>query len=211
MGSLREILPDVFTVPSNGRKGFGFNLFVRRPAGNLMLDASRVGLLTDAYGVLEAAGGVKAVIASDRHMADRKTDGLRERFGAVVYASAIEAAALANRAVVDVALPFEPTVIEGDVALIPTPGHTPGQFTCLIEVGGARLLFTSDFVYRAGGRWAPGNPSRRKMRASFDRLRPLRFDYVVPWRSYDEPEDFVRVEGPIDAMVDEMIAACDRP
>ena len=27
MGSLREILPDVFTAPSNGRKGFGFNLF----------------------------------------------------------------------------------------------------------------------------------------------------------------------------------------
>ena len=211
MGSLREILPDVFTAPSNGRKGFGFNLFVRRPAGNLMLDASRVGLLTDAFDELEAAGGVKAVIASDRHMADRKTDELRERFGAIVYASAIEAEALAHRAIVDVALPFELAVIEGDVALIPTPGHTPGQFTCLMEAGGARLLFTSDFVYRAGGHWAPGNPSRRKMKASLERLRPLRFDYVVPWRSYDEAEDFFRVEGSIDAVVDEMIAACTRP
>jgi glyoxylase-like metal-dependent hydrolase (beta-lactamase superfamily II) len=46
-------------------------------------------------------------------------------------------------------------VIEGDVQLIPTPGHTAGQFSALAEVGGHRVLFTADFVYRSGGDRAP--------------------------------------------------------
>jgi hypothetical protein len=38
--ALREVLPGVFLVPQNGRKGFGYSHFVKRPAGNLILDAT---------------------------------------------------------------------------------------------------------------------------------------------------------------------------
>ena len=101
------------------------------------------------------------------------------------------------------------TTIEGDVQLIPTPGHTPGQLSTLAKVGRARILFTADFVWRERGRWRPGNPSRKKMRASFEGLRDLRFDYVVPWTAYDQTELFVRIED-VGETVDEMIAACPR-
>jgi len=40
---MRDVLPGVFLVPQNGGKGFGYSHFVQRPAGNLILDASRVG------------------------------------------------------------------------------------------------------------------------------------------------------------------------
>jgi glyoxylase-like metal-dependent hydrolase (beta-lactamase superfamily II) len=107
-------------------------------------------------------------------------------------------------------LPSERTVIEGDVQLIPTPGHTAGQFSTLVEVGGARVLFTADFVWRENGRWRPGNASRKKMLKSFEGLRDLKFDVVAPWTSYAQTELYVPI-GSVDQTVDEMIAACPKP
>jgi glyoxylase-like metal-dependent hydrolase (beta-lactamase superfamily II) len=210
---MQQVLPGVFIVPCNGRKGFGYAHFVRRPAGNLVLDTDRAVSMSDAFPAIEAAGGVKAVVVSDRHLGGKGSTEVAERFGASVYASAIEAQAMAHRthAVrIDHALPLERATIEGDVQLIPTPGHTEGQFSALAEVEGARCLFTADFVYRKDGAWVPGNPSRKKMLHSFEGLRDLEFDYVVPWTSYSQAELFVPVED-VNATVDAMIAACGKP
>lgn len=87
---MQEVLPGVFVVESNGRKGYGYNHFVTRPSGNLILDAGRVGLMTDRFGELGEKGGVQAILISDRHLGDKKTDQLREHFGAPTYASQIE-------------------------------------------------------------------------------------------------------------------------
>jgi glyoxylase-like metal-dependent hydrolase (beta-lactamase superfamily II) len=210
---MRQVLAGVFLVPQNGGKGFGYSHFVRRPAGNLILDASRVGSLSDAFDEIEQAGGVKAAVISDRHLGGASTNQIAERFGAAIYCSAIEADAMGHRVGqvrVDHALPFERTVIEGDVLLVPTPGHTAGQFSTLAPAEGARILFTADFVWREAGRWRPGNHSRRKMAASFDGLRDLAFDVVVPWTGYDQTELFVEVTD-VGATVDAMIAACPKP
>jgi len=101
-------------------------------------------------------------------------------------------------------------VVEGDVLLVPTPGHTAGQFSTLVEVGGARVLFTADCVWREGGRWRPGSSSRKKMRAAFEGLRDLKFDVVVAWTGYSQTELFVPITS-VDQTVDEMIAACRKP
>ena len=210
---MREILPGVFAVPQNGMKGFGYSHFVRRPAGNLILDAMRNTSLSESFDAIEAAGGVTAVVISDRHLGGPSTNQIAERFGATVYCSAVEADAMghrANQVRIDHALAFERTVIEGDVQLIPTPGHTEGQFSTLAEVEGRRILFTADFVYRSGDGWRPGNLSRRKMLKSFEGLRDLAFDHVVPCTNYAREEFFVPVES-VDAVVDEMIAACTKP
>ena len=210
---MREILPDVFLVPQNGGKGFGYSHLVRRPAGNLVLDASRVGSLSDAFEAMAERGGVKAVVISDRHLGGVSTNQIAERFGAAVYCSEIEAAALSGRAEkvrIDHLLPFVRTRIEGDVDLIPTPGHTPGQFSTLVEVAGTRVLFTADFVWREDGQWRPGSPSRKKMAASFEGLRDLAFDVVAPWTGYGQTETFVPVTS-VDATVDAMIASCSQP
>jgi glyoxylase-like metal-dependent hydrolase (beta-lactamase superfamily II) len=96
------------------------------------------------------------------------------------------------------------------VQLIPTPGHTAGQFSTLAEAEGRRVLFTADFVYRWGGSWRPGNLSRRKMLKSFEGLCDLAFDRVVPCTSYARDEYFVSIAS-VDAAGDEMIAACTKP
>jgi glyoxylase-like metal-dependent hydrolase (beta-lactamase superfamily II) len=207
------VLPGVFLLPQNGGKGFGYSHFVKRPSGNLILDASRVGSLSDTFDWLEGQGGVAATVISDRHLGGASTNEVAARFGATVYCSVIEAGAMGhrvNQVRIDHALPFERTTIEGDVLLVPTPGHTAGQFSTLVEVGGTRILFTADFVWRANGQWRPGNASRKKMRAAFEGLRDLRFDVVAPWTSYAQTEFYVPVAS-VDRAVDEMIAACPKP
>jgi glyoxylase-like metal-dependent hydrolase (beta-lactamase superfamily II) len=210
---MQEVLPGVFLVPQNGRKGFGYSHFVKRPAGNLNLDASRVGSISDAFDELEAQGGVKAAVISDRHLGGASTNQIAERFGATIYCSAIEADAMGHRVNsvhIDHVMVFERVTIEGDVRLIPTPGHTAGQFSTLVEVAGAPILFTADFVWRVDGRWRPGSASRKKMVKSFEGLRDLDFDCVVPWTSYTQTEIFVPIDS-VDAAVDEMIAGCSEP
>ena len=210
---MREILPGVFVVPQNGAKGFGYSHFVRRPAGNLVLDAMRNTSISESFDAMAAQGGVAAVVISDRHLGGPSTNQIAERFGARVYCSAIEADAMGrrpNQVRIDHALAFERTVIEGDVQLIPTPGHTEAQFSTLAEVGGRRILFTADFVYRSDAGWRPGNLSRRKMLKSFEGLRDLEFDHVVPCTSYSREEFFVPIAS-VDAAVDAMIAACTKP
>jgi glyoxylase-like metal-dependent hydrolase (beta-lactamase superfamily II) len=211
--ALKPVLPGVFLVPQNGRKGFGYTHFVERPAGNLILDASRVGSISDAFDEIETLGGVKAAVISDRHLGGASTNQVAERFGATIYCSAIEADAMGHRVNgvhVDHALPFERTTVEADVLLVPTAGHTAGQFSTLVEVGGARILFTADFVWRENGRWRPGNKSRKKMLKSFEDLRDLKFDCVVAWTGYAQTELFVPIAS-VDAAVDAMIAACPKP
>jgi len=211
--AMQEVMSGVFLVPQNGNKGFGYSHFVRRPAGNLLLDASRVGSISDSFDELEAMGGVAAAVISDRHLGGVSTNQIAERFGARIYCSRIEAEAMGHRtnAVhIDHVLPFERTTVEGDVLLVPTPGHTAGQFSTLVEVGGARVLFTADFVWREKGKWRPGNSSRKKMKASFEGLRDLAFDHLVPWTGYAQTELFVPIPS-VAATVDEMIAACPKP
>jgi glyoxylase-like metal-dependent hydrolase (beta-lactamase superfamily II) len=210
--AMRDVLPGVFLLPQNGGKGFGYSHFVKRPAGNLILDASRVGSLSDSFDELEGQGGVKAAVISDRHLGGASTNEIATRFGATIYCSAIEANAMGHRkngVHIDHVVSFERTMVEGDVQLIPTPGHTAGQFSTLVEVGGSRILFTADFVWREAGRWRPGNGSRKKMRPAFEGLRDLAFDLVVPWTSYAQTELFVPIHS-VDSAVDEMIAACPR-
>jgi glyoxylase-like metal-dependent hydrolase (beta-lactamase superfamily II) len=210
---MQQVLPGVFLVPQNGRKGFGYTHFIKRASGNLILDASRIGSISDAFDELEAAGGVKAAVISDRHLGGPSTNQIAARFGATIYCSAIEAAAMGHRTnavTIDHALPFERTTVEGDVLLVPTPGHTAGQFSTLVEVEGRRILFTADFVWRVDGKWRPGNNSKKKMAKSFEGLRDLQFDHVVPWTSYTQTELFVPIPS-VDEAIDAMIAACPKP
>ena len=41
-----------------------------------------------------------------------------------------------------------------EVYTLPTPGHTPGSVTYLVDVDGARIAFSGDLVYGDGKVWS---------------------------------------------------------
>lgn len=205
---MQEVLPDLFVVPANGLKGYGFSHLVKHPKGNILLPRLKATSLSGSFDDIAAQGGVRNVLISDRHFGGPGCREAADHFKATLYASKIEAEAVHDKCRVDVELPFKEQKIDGYIEAIPTPGHQPGQFSYLITIGKKRCLFTGDFMYRSNkGQWIPGNRSRAKMQASFDTVRKLKFDYVVPCADYDAPDSFVAVKS-IDRVVDEMEASC---
>lgn len=205
-----EVLPDIYVVLANDRKGFGYSHFVRRTSGNVLLPRLKQTLLTDAYDEMEAAGGVSLVLISDRHFGGPGCRRCGAHFGAPLVASSVEARAIGTRCKVDIALPFEPQTIDGtDIEAIPTPGHTAGQMAYLIPVQGKRCLFAGDFAYRSGGAWRPGSKSRRAMMRGFAALEGVAFDYYVGCADYGEETSFVAATS-IDELAQDILSACTR-
>jgi glyoxylase-like metal-dependent hydrolase (beta-lactamase superfamily II) len=75
-------------------------------------------------------------------------------------------------------------LLDDDLEVIPTPGHTAGATTFLWDSGGHRALFTGDSIYLAGGEWVAamlGSSDRDAYLASLELIRELDFDVLVPW------------------------------
>jgi Metallo-beta-lactamase superfamily len=75
-------------------------------------------------------------------------------------------------------------MIDDDLEVIPTPGHTAGTTTYLWDNGIHRYLFTGDFIWVEGGEWkavvlSPG--LRADYLDSLALVRDLDFDVLVPW------------------------------
>lgn len=207
-----EVLPQIYVIPANGQKGFGYSHFVRLPAGNVLLARLNKASLSDAFADLGDAGGVRWVLVSDRHFGSPGCREVADRFDASLVASKIEAGAIAHRCRFDETLAFERQQIGdgGDIEAIPTPGHTKGQMAYLITVDGSRCLFAGDFAYRTKGKWRPGNKSRRVMSKGMENLRDVEFDYYIGCADYGESDSFVRVSHGIDDVADDILAACTR-
>jgi hypothetical protein len=208
---MQEVLKNVFVVPANQRKGYGYSHFIVHPNGNILIPRLKTTSLSDSFPDLAGVGGVRMVLITDRHFGGPGCREAASHFEAKLYASDIEAEQIKAKCPVDIELSYEQQNIGGFIEAIPTPGHTSGQFSFLIPVGGKKLLFTGDFIYRSGGKWIPGNRSRKKMSASFERLRTLKFDFIVGCADYDEPVSFVAAGASADALIDEMIASCTGP
>ncbi|MDR3473062.1 MAG: MBL fold metallo-hydrolase [Devosia sp.] len=76
--------------------------------------------------------------------------------------------------------------IDGDIEVIPTPGHTPGTTMFLWDNGEHRLLFPGDAIWVQGGEWKAvllGDSDRKTYLASLSLLLDLDFDILVPWGS----------------------------
>ena len=107
----------------------------------------------------------------------------RQRFGAVLHASAAEADAVAKVQAPDVTF-TERHVDANGVEVIPTPGHTPGS-TCFLVSGvdGLTYLFTGDTLFRDDrGRWRAGYlpfSDAEDLLASLDVLAGLEPDLVA--------------------------------
>ena len=75
-------------------------------------------------------------------------------------------------------------VLDEDLEVIPTPGHTPGATAYLWDSGAHRLLFTGDTIYLDDGEWTAAvlaSSDREAYVASLELIRELDFDILVPW------------------------------
>jgi hypothetical protein len=78
----------------------------------------------------------------------------------------------------------ERRTIDGDLEVIPTPGHTSGTTSYLWEDGTHRFLFTGDFIWTEHGEWKAVLLDPGQRQAYLDSLaivRDLDFDVLVPW------------------------------
>jgi glyoxylase-like metal-dependent hydrolase (beta-lactamase superfamily II) len=95
----------------------------------------------------------------------------------------------ADAAAVETALHVRATfsrrhALDGDLEVIPIPGHTPGSTAFLWETGGLRVLFTADSLYLRGEEWVAAvlaSSDRGAYLQSLELLRGLEFDVLVPW------------------------------
>ena len=75
-------------------------------------------------------------------------------------------------------------MIDDDLEVIPTPGHTPGTTSYLWDSGKHRFLFTGDSLWVEYGDWKAVVLGGSDRSASLDSLRligDLDFDVLVPW------------------------------
>ncbi len=75
-------------------------------------------------------------------------------------------------------------MIDDDLEVIPTPGHTPGTTSYLWDSGTHRFLFTGDFLWVEHGEWKAvvlGSSDRAASLDSLRRIGDLDFDVLVPW------------------------------
>jgi glyoxylase-like metal-dependent hydrolase (beta-lactamase superfamily II) len=121
-------------------------------------------------------GGIRAQYLNHWHEAT---------FGAgFVDAPLVIHAADAPRVERPVTRTFSERAQEGDLELIPIPGHTPGATAFRWDNGEQRFLFTGDSVFVADGRWRAavlGDSDREAYIESLALLREIEFDVLVPW------------------------------
>ena len=78
----------------------------------------------------------------------------------------------------------ERQMIDDDLEIIPTPGHTPGTTTFLWNNGERRLPFPGDVLWVQNGEWKAvllGDSDRAAYLDSLAALKEIDFDMLVPW------------------------------
>jgi len=112
----------------------------------------------------------------------------------------------------------ERQMIDDDLEVIPTPGHTSGTTSYLWNSGTHRFLFTGDFIWIENGEWKAVVLSprlRRDYLTSLALVRELEFDVLVPWGTTEGGPCFARsdraeIHERIDAIIGRLKAGGDR-
>jgi glyoxylase-like metal-dependent hydrolase (beta-lactamase superfamily II) len=105
-------------------------------------------------------------------------------------------------------------VLDEDLEVIPTPGHTPGATAYLWDSGEHRFLFTGDTIYLADGQWIAAvldSSDRTAYLESLELIRGLDFDVLVPWAaSAGQPYHAVTSNADARRRIDAIIARVRR-
>ena len=101
-------------------------------------------------------------------------------------------------------------MIDDDLEVIPTAGHTPGTTSYLWDDGSHRFLFTGDFIWIEDGEWKAvvlASSLRAEYLESLALVRDLEFDVLVPWGTTEGSPSFALAgKEEIRTRVDRIIA-----
>lgn len=185
---------------------------LERPQGNVVVYHSP--------GVSESAESIRALGAPVRLLINHSHEAMYGRPGldVPVWVHRGDRSEVAES--LDVAGVFnEREMIDEDLEVIPTPGHTPGTTSYLWDNGTHRFLFTGDFIWLEDGEWKAVvlNPAlRRDYLDSLALVRGLDFDVLVPWGTTEGYPPYAAVTEPaerrdrLDAVIDRVRAGGDR-
>ncbi|MHC9296041.1 MBL fold metallo-hydrolase [Mycobacterium sp. LTG2003] len=139
---------------------------------------------TDAdFATIESLGGVEDQYLSHQDEAGPMLARIADHFGARLHAPAAESATIGKHS--DIHVPVASRHLDGNgVEVIPTPGHTPGSTSYLVEGADGHYLFTGDTVFVGDdGRWStfviPGVGDATAMAESLRLLATLEPDVVI--------------------------------
>jgi len=150
---------------------------LERPQGNVLI-YSVSSLETDAEAI-EALGGISRQYLNHGHEAMFASDWYR----GPVFVHEADRHYVEQR--IHVRGSFSKRhLLDDDLEVIPTPGHTPGATAYLWNNGSRRFLFTGDTIYLRDGEWVDGlldSSDRDAYVESLALIRELAFDVLVPW------------------------------
>jgi glyoxylase-like metal-dependent hydrolase (beta-lactamase superfamily II)/ferredoxin len=187
---------NVFFCGFTSRESFGaWSYFVERPEGNVLVDSPRgVARLLSEF---EQRGGIRTMFLTHRDdVAEHAT--FARRFGCerVIHERDVGGS---TENVERKISGTDPVALDGDLLVIPTPGHTPGHAVLLYR---KRFLFTGDHLAwsrRRGGLVAFRDAcwySWEKQTRSMERLLDYSFEWVLPghgaWHRAESPEQMRR-------------------
>jgi glyoxylase-like metal-dependent hydrolase (beta-lactamase superfamily II) len=165
--------------------GFGPSLEIRaflliRKQGNVLLYRSAA--LREAAKQIADLGGIERQYLNHWHEASAECDWVSATFGAPLYCPAAEVEEVAQRCRVDHTV-SDREVVDGDLEIIPAPGHTPGATCFLWDTGERRCLFCGDTISFPRGSWRAAvleSSDRDQYLASLELIRSLEFDVIAP-------------------------------
>ncbi|MFB2598484.1 MBL fold metallo-hydrolase [Herbiconiux sp. P17] len=150
---------------------------IERPAGTVIVYNSPG--ITEAATAIRDLGGATRLLVNHEHEA---MYGVPELDVPVFVHERDQAATTRSLPVSGV---FEGRrMLDDDLEIIPTPGHTPGTTSFLWDDGRHRFLFTGDFIWIENGEWKAVvlHPRLRpEYLESLALVRDLDFDVLVPW------------------------------
>jgi hypothetical protein len=185
---------------------------LQRPQGNL--------IVYNSPGVSESAAAIRALGAPARLLVNHSHEAMygQPDLDVPVWVHGLDRSEVAGS--LDVAGTFGARgMIDQDLEVIPTPGHTAGTTSFLWDNGTHRFLFTGDFIWIEDGQWKAvvlTQGLRRDYLASLALVRDLDFDVLVPWGTTegDLPYGLLADESEkhdrIDAIIDRVRAGGDR-
>jgi hypothetical protein len=184
----------LFMTPS-ARLPFQDNVLIRaflleRPAGNLIV-YNAPGLTSAATAIRELGGATRLLINHSHEAMYGMPD-----LDVPVFVHELDRSETARS--MPVAGVFTSRqMIDDDLEVIPTPGHTAGTTTFLWDNGRHRFLFPGDFIWIEDGEWKAVvlDASRRaEYLNSLKLVNDLDFDVLVPWGTTEDDPAVAQVD-----------------